>query len=77
MKILIPTTIISLLLTTGCANMGRDQTAGTAIGGVGGALIGSQFGHGAGRLLGAGIGAAIGATAGNIAGEHMDRKDNR
>jgi uncharacterized protein YcfJ len=75
MKILIPTTVISILLTTGCANMGRDQSVGTAIGGVGGAIIGSQFGHGASRLLGAGIGAAIGAAAGNVAGEHMDRNN--
>lgn len=74
--------VASLLLTTlvlisGCSNMGPDETAGTLIGGAGGALIGSQFGRGTGQLVGTGVGAVVGAYVGNSVGKNMDQKNRR
>jgi uncharacterized protein YcfJ len=62
-----------VLWTTGCAELGKHEVAGTAIGGVlgggTGAIIGSQVGApGAGIAIGAGLGAA----AGNLIGRGLD-----
>jgi uncharacterized membrane protein len=62
-----------VLWTIGCAEPGRHEVAGTAIGGVlgagTGAIIGSQVGApGAGVAIGAGMGAA----AGNLIGRGLD-----
>lgn len=73
-KKLVAITLASTLLV-GCQSMGKNETAGTAIGGLGGALVGSQFGHGDGRLLGAAIGAAAGAFVGNQVGQNIDSKE--
>jgi uncharacterized protein YcfJ len=64
---------VLLLLTTGCAEPGKHEVAGTALGGVlgagTGAIIGGQVGApGAGVAIGAGMGAA----AGNLIGRGMD-----
>src|SRR5665213_1178987 len=64
--------LIALVLS-GCSNMGPNETAGTAIGAGGGALIGSAFGHGGGRLVGAGVGAVAGGLIGNSIGKSADQ----
>ncbi|KAJ6644815.1 Zinc import ATP-binding protein ZnuC [Pseudolycoriella hygida] len=55
----------------------NKQGGGTLIGGVAGALIGSQFGKGAGSLVGTGIGALAGAFIGGQIGKQMDDYDKQ
>jgi uncharacterized protein YcfJ len=72
------TSLLSIILLSGCANQAggiTKQQGGTFLGGATGALIGSQFGSGSGRLVGAGIGGVIGALAGSEVGKSMDQKD--
>ena len=57
------------------SNMGTKQTAGTLLGGIGGAAIGSQFGSGTGQLVGVAAGALLGAFIGNSVGESLDKSD--
>ncbi|HYM31985.1 MAG TPA: RT0821/Lpp0805 family surface protein [Candidatus Cybelea sp.] len=51
------------------------QDIGTVLGGVGGALIGSQVGHGRGQLVGVAAGTLIGAYLGNRVGKSLDEAD--
>ena len=73
-----PVLAIALVLwTSGCAEPGRHEVAGTAVGGAlgagTGAIIGSQVGApGAGIAIGAGLGAA----AGNLIGRGLDEVSN-
>ena len=63
----------------GCQNWeyGEKQTAGTVIGGVGGAVLGSQIGHGSGRLVATAAGTLLGAWIGNEVGKSLDRADQQ
>jgi len=55
-------------------NLGNsDQVIGAIAGGVGGALLGSQFGGGKGKALATGAGAIAGATGGSALGKTMTR----
>ncbi len=70
--------ICLMLMTTslcGCMDMGPKQRAGQLMGGVAGALIGSQIGHGDGRLASVAIGTLAGSAFGGMIGEKMDRDD--
>ncbi|OGQ01088.1 MAG: hypothetical protein A2Z40_01565 [Deltaproteobacteria bacterium RBG_19FT_COMBO_60_16] len=68
--------LIPPLLLYGCTStMGPKETAGTVIGGVGGAVIGSQFGGGSGRLVGVAIGTLAGSLIGQEIGRSLDRAD--
>jgi surface antigen len=58
-----------------CADAGPKQTAGTVIGGVGGALLGSQIGEGDTALIGAAAGALLGAWLGGEIGASLDEAD--
>ena len=51
------------------------EGAGTVLGGVGGALLGSQVGGGTGRLVAVGVGTLLGAAIGNGVGSSLDRAD--
>ena len=55
--------LIATLGLAGCvtSQTGPKQTAGTLVGGVGGALAGSTIGSGRGRLVATAAGAIIGA----------------
>lgn len=76
-SLLISAVALSLALA-GCAtDMGPKETAGTVIGGAGGALIGSQVGGGSGRLVGVAIGTLAGALIGREIGSSLDREDQR
>jgi len=60
----------------GCATpMGPKESGGTVVGGVGGALLGSQFGQGTGRLVGVAIGTLAGALIGQEVGRSLDKAD--
>lgn len=68
--------LITLLTAYGCATtMGEKETGGTLIGGLGGAIIGSQVGGGTGRLVGVAIGTLAGALIGQEIGRSLDRAD--
>ncbi len=53
----------------------NKQDAGTILGGVGGALLGSQFGKGKGQLVSVAAGTLLGAALGNSVGASLDRAD--
>lgn len=66
----------TILATTGCKTTDMSkQEAGTAIGLLGGAAIGSMFGDGAGRAAAVAAGAVIGGVLGNVIGAHLDEQD--
>jgi surface antigen len=67
--------VLSLALGGCAANMGPKEGAGTVIGGVGGAVLGSQFGRGTGRVVGAAIGGIAGALLGQDIGRQLDDAD--
>ena len=68
--------ILATTLLTSCGPNGMSkQGGGTAIGAVGGALLGAQFGKGGGQLLAAGLGAVAGGFIGNRIGKSMDDTD--
>ena len=58
--------------TAGCATMSENETAGTILGGVAGAVVGNQFGKGSGKTVATALGAIIGATAGRNIGKSLD-----
>ena len=63
-------------LMSGCMAHGsglNNQTGGTVIGGLAGAVVGNQFGKGSGKTAATALGAVIGAMTGNSVGAHMDR----
>ncbi len=68
--------LAAALVLSGCeSTMGPKETAGTIIGGAGGAILGSQFGGGSGRLVGVAIGTLAGALIGQEVGKSLDRAD--
>ena len=69
--------LLAAFVLAGCASMGPKEQAGTMVGGVGGALIGSQFGGGSGRLVGVAIGTLAGALIGQEIGRSLDANDQR
>ncbi len=68
--------IVALFLSA-CANSeyGQKETAGTLIGAVGGALLGSTIGGGQGQLVAVAAGTMLGAWIGNEVGKSLDRAD--
>ncbi len=69
--------LVAAFVLAGCATMGPKEQAGTVVGGVGGALIGSQFGGGTGRLVGVAVGTLAGALIGGEIGRSLDANDRR
>jgi surface antigen len=76
-KKLVVLPLLAVFVLAGCATMGPKEQAGTAVGGVGGALIGSQFGGGTGRLVGVAVGTLAGALIGREIGRSLDADDRR
>jgi len=69
--------LLAAFVLAGCASMGPKEQTGTVVGGVGGALIGSQFGGGTGRLVGVAVGTLAGALIGGEIGRALDANDRR
>lgn len=69
--------ILGMFTLTGCAGAGPKQTGGQLLGGIGGALLGSQFGKGSGRLVGVAIGALAGSYLGGAIGHQLDERDKQ
>jgi surface antigen len=68
-----------VILLANCTDQGgaafNKQQAGTVIGALGGAAVGSQFGGGSGRVGTTAIGALLGGLLGSSVGKSMDRSD--
>jgi surface antigen len=65
------------LVVSACANSehGQKETAGTLLGAIGGALLGSTIGGGTGQLVAVAAGTMAGAWIGNEIGKSLDRAD--
>jgi surface antigen len=80
-KIFTAVLLASSMMLTACANSPYNdggihkREVGTAIGGVGGALLGSQIGSGSGQLVATAAGALLGAGLGSSIGASLDRAD--
>jgi len=58
-----------------CETAGPKETAGTILGGVGGAVVGSQFGSGSGQVAMTALGTMGGMLIGQSIGASLDRAD--
>lgn len=67
--------VAGALSLTACEGAGGKETAGTLLGGAGGALLGSQVGGGSGQILAAIAGGLAGAFVGNQLGASLDKAD--
>ncbi len=75
MKKLISLLAIVTILSSCAENGVNKQGAGTVLGGIGGALLGSTVGKGSGQMAGIAIGAIAGSLIGNQIGASMDKAD--
>jgi len=67
----------SALALSGCSGMSENETAGTILGGVAGAVVGNTFGKGSGKTAATALGAVIGATVGRNIGSSLDETSRR
>ncbi|MBO6785146.1 MAG: glycine zipper 2TM domain-containing protein [Alphaproteobacteria bacterium] len=68
--------VAAAMLLAACAQDGsQNQTAGTIVGGIAGAVLGSQVGGGSGRIVATAVGTLAGALIGNEIGKSLDRND--
>ena len=67
--------VVAGLLSACATDSGPKQGFGTILGGVGGAVAGSQLGKGKGQLVGVAAGTLLGAFLGNEIGKSLDRAD--
>ncbi len=74
-KTIAPLLAASLFLAACTSNAGQKETAGTVLGGIGGAVLGSQIGSGSGQIIATAIGTFAGALIGNEVGRSLDRAD--
>lgn len=68
---------LSGCVTTDGGGWGTKQSWGTAIGAVGGALLGSQIGGGSGRIIATLLGGLAGSALGNWIGSNLDERDRQ
>lgn len=69
---------MSIIASSGCAQMGvTKQQAGTVLGGLAGAVVGSQIGDGKGQILATILMAGAGAYIGNKIGSMLDERDQQ
>ena len=67
MKKLLIVSVFSVLVLSGCSNVGSNTIGSTTVGAGAGALLGQAIGGDSkATLLGAGIGAAAGALVGSV-----------
>lgn len=74
-KAIVPVAAATLFLAACTSDTGQKQTAGTIIGGIGGAVIGSQIGSGSGQIVATALGTFAGAMIGADIGRSLDRTD--
>jgi surface antigen len=66
---------VVLVGVAACEGQGQKQTAGTLLGGVGGAVAGAQIGSGKGKLVATAAGTLLGAWLGSEVGKSLDNAD--
>jgi surface antigen len=66
---------MTALVVAGCEQGRQKETAGTVLGGIGGAILGAQVGGGSGRLIATAVGTLAGAFIGNQIGASLDKAD--
>ncbi|NNE84037.1 MAG: glycine zipper 2TM domain-containing protein [Alphaproteobacteria bacterium] len=74
-KAIAPLAAAALILAACSGDAGQKQTAGTILGGIGGAVIGSQIGGGSGQIIATALGTFAGAMIGADIGKSLDRAD--
>jgi surface antigen len=67
--------VMALSLAACESTGGQKQTGGALLGGVGGALLGSQFGGGSGKIVAVAAGTLLGALVGSEVGRSLDKAD--
>ena len=67
--------LVTALIAAGCADGRQKESAGTILGGIGGAILGAQVGGGSGRLIATAVGTLAGAFIGNQVGVSLDKAD--
>ncbi len=68
--------LAAALALPGCSRTAGDkEAAGTILGGIGGAVLGSEVGSGSGRIIATAVGGVIGAWLGAEIGASLDRAD--
>lgn len=68
--------VAAAVILSACATEGeRNETIGTVIGGVGGAILGSQFGGGSGRIVATALGTLGGALLGREFAKSLTAED--
>lgn len=67
--------VVTCSLLAACADRGPKEQAGTVIGGIAGAAVGSLFGKGSGRNVAIAAGTLLGAMAGSEVGRSLDKAD--
>ncbi len=75
LKTIAPIAAAAMLLTACAQDGNQKQTAGTVIGGIGGAVLGSQIGGGSGRIIATAVGTIAGALIGSEVGKSLDKAD--
>lgn len=77
-RLLLSTVLLAGILT-GCQTdqngLFSKENIGTALGGIGGAVVGSTIGKGAGQVVGTAFGAVAGAYVGSLIGRKLDQAD--
>lgn len=73
--IVAPLVAVALALGACSSDAGQKQTGGAVLGGVGGALLGSQIGGGTGQLIAVAVGTLAGAMIGSEVGKSLDKAD--
>lgn len=71
----LPLLLVAGLLAACSNDQGPKQTGGAILGGIGGAVVGSQFGGGTGRIAMTALGTMLGAYAGSEVGKSLDKAD--
>lgn len=67
--------LVTALIVGGCAQGKEKESVGTVLGGVAGAILGSQVGGGSGRIIATAVGTLAGAFVGNQIGAGLDKAD--
>lgn len=74
-KLVAPLATAAVILAACAQDGNQKQTAGTIVGGIGGAVLGSQVGGGSGRIVATAVGTLAGALIGSEVGKSLDKAD--
>ena len=78
MKFKLIAALLATAMSVSACESGREkETVGTVLGGIGGAVLGSQVGGGSGRLIATAVGTLAGAFIGNQIGSGLDKVDQQ